>query len=312
MSDPYAILGVAKNASDAEIKSAYRKLAKKHHPDVNKGNAASEKKFSQASTAYDILSDKTKRSQYDRGEIDGEGKQKFAGFGGGAGGGNPFGGGARAGGGFSGINPDDILNEIFGGSRGARGGAGMGGRTGTAGRGYSDPFQRAEPQAPAKTEISADVPVNVALDGGRVAIELPSGKAVRISVPKGVTQGQQIRVIDNDKPIYITVNIVSGGGYRVEGSKLYYDLPITLYEAVLGATVTLETPTGQLSIKIQEGTTGDKTLRLREKGLLISKDKRGDMFVVPKIILPDNASKDLKTLMEFWQQNNPYEPRLRT
>lgn len=310
MKDPYTILGIQKNASEADIKSAYRKLAKKYHPDINKGDATSQKRFSEATNAYDFLSDKTKRSQFDRGEIDADGNPRFQGFnrrGAGAhGSGNPFGGGFNTRG-FGGMDPDDILSQIFGGG----GRAGGFSQTQQRSRAHSqNPSHQAENK---KCELTLNVPIEIAVSGGHVEAEISPRRQIRVKVPKDVSEGQQIRVKDGTEEIYFKIHIQAKAPYFFEGDRLFRRVPITLYEAILGGSIEVETPIGQVSIKLQAGTTGDKALRLKDRGLLQKgKAQRGDLFILPQIILPEKNMDELRTLMEFWQKNKAYNPRENT
>src|SRR5271165_319210 len=263
MRNPYDVLGVAKTASAAEIKSAFRKLAKKYHPDQSKEPKAKER-FAEVGSAYEILGDEKKRGAFDRGEIDAEGKPRapqFEGFGfGGQPGGGNFGFDFGAGG-FSaqagGIDPD-ILSELFG----------------SAGRSRA----RARPQATRGEDISVTVaiPLAIAANGGSVRVALPTGRTLDVAVPAGVEEGQSIRLRGQGHPgqrnappgdVIVTLRYAPHPTFKVEGRDLRFDLPITLYEAVLGGTARAPTLSGEVEMRIHPGMSGGRVLRLRGKGL---------------------------------------------
>jgi DnaJ-class molecular chaperone len=289
MRDPYEVLGVPRGASAAAIKSAYRKLAKKFHPDANKNDPKAAARFAELNTANEIIGDEDKRKQFDRGEIDAEGKPRFQGFPGGG-----FGGGfssgdprGRAGGfethtfrtgpgagGFGGGGFEDILNSMFGAAtaRGARrGGAGAAG------------FE---------------------FDPGTVRI------------PAGVVAGQQIRLKGQGETapghppgdVLITVSIAPHPHFKVDGSDLRLDLPITLYEAVLGGKVRVPTIGGAVELSIPKNTSSGRIFRLKGKGLPKA-GGAGDLFVTTRIVLSDANDADLEALMQKWRDARPYNPR---
>ncbi len=313
MRDPYSVLGVPKSASDAEVKSAYRKLAKKYHPDQNKDDPKAQAKFTEASNAYDFLSDKQKRGQYDRGEIDADGNPKmagfdFSGFGGGGGRGRQSAGGF---GGGAGINPEDILKEFMGGfGGGGRGGAGPMGM-GSAG-GFGGAGQRAQKGQDVKVglkvtleQISAQKPVPV---------KLPNGKTLSVNLPRPVEHGQQVRLKgQGEEPpfggskgdVLVNVRIQPHKQFRLDGKNLRVDVPITLYEAVLGGKVRVPTLSGAVELNVPAGIDTTKAMRLKGKGMY----GEGDLYVNLRIKLPDEADPDLESLMRFWRDQKPYNPR---
>src|SRR5450432_680567 len=235
MRDPYEVLGVQRGASAAAIKSAYRKLAKKHHPDANKNDPKSAERFSELNSANEIIGDEDKRKQFDRGEIDAEGKPRFQGFPGGGGGarrGSPGGGfeqhSFRSGGpGAQGGGFEDILNSMFGGAA-ARGGRG-GGTT----------FEF-DPGLAADLDVSVAMTVSLeeSVNGGEKRVRLPNGKELNVKIPAGVTAGQQIRVkgqgdtASGHPPgdLLISISIAPHPLFKVDGSDLRVELPIALYE----------------------------------------------------------------------------------
>ncbi|MES1149446.1 MAG: J domain-containing protein [Bradyrhizobium guangdongense] len=316
MRDPYEVLGVPRSANAAAIKSAFRKLAKKHHPDSNKNDPKAAERFAEINTANEILSDEDKRKQFDRGEIDADGKPRFQGFpGGGAGprgraGSGGFesytfrsGGGAGPGGGGA---FEDILNSMFGG--GGRGRAGAGG-----------------PQFEFDTGgIGVDLDLNVAMtvsleeavQGGEKRVRLPTGKELNVKIPAGVTTGQQIRLKGQGETapghppgdLLITITVAPHSFFKVDGSDLRVDLPITLYEAVLGGKVRVPTLGNAVELTIPKNTSSGRTFRLKGKGLPKA-GGTGDLFVAIRIMLPDGNDAELEALMEKWRDQHPYNPR---
>ncbi len=286
--DPYATLGVSKGATEAEIKKAYRKLAKELHPDTNKNNPKAAERFNQVTQAYDILSDKDKRARFDRGEIDGAGQPKSpfgeAGFGGGG----PYGAG---GGGFraEGVDMGDIFEGLFGGGRAQRGGGGFGGFGGA-------------PRQPARKGANAEYRLAVAFeDAARLSpqrVTLQDGKTIDVKLPAGVEEGSQLRLSGKGQPgpagagdAIVTITIRNHGFFCRDGDNIRLSLPVTLREAVLGGPVKVPTVDGAVMLNIPKGATSGKTLRLKEKGFTGKNGKRGDQLVTLMIDLPgdDNA-----------------------
>jgi DnaJ-class molecular chaperone len=337
MRDPYEVLGVQRGASAAAIKSAYRKLAKKHHPDANKGDPKAADRFAELNTANEILGDEDKRKQFDRGEIDAEGKPKFQGF---EGGGFPGGGAGarRAGpggfeysfrtggapgagtGGFTGGGGafEDILKSMFGGQAGAGmgGGPGMGPRGGAGTFEYDTPFA-----ADLDLAVTMTVALEEAVNGATRRVRLPTGKELNVKIPAGVTAGQQIRLkgqgetAPGHRPgdVLITVNIAPHPYFKIDGNDLRLDLPITLYEAVLGARVRVPTLDGAVQLSIPKNTSSGRTFRLKGKGMPIKgvqgADGFGDLFATTRIVLPDANDAELEALMEKWRDQHPANPR---
>jgi DnaJ-class molecular chaperone len=313
MRDPYEVLGVQRGASAAAIKSAFRKLAKKHHPDANKNDPKAAERFAEVNTANEILGDEVKRKQFDRGEIGADGKPRFQGFpGGGPRGARPGGGfeqyGFRGGGGGPGADGggfEDILNTMFGGARGGRrGGAQFDFDTSTFGAPDLD------------HNVTMTVSLEESVKGGDKRIRLPSGKELNVRIPAGVTSGQQIRLrgqgdtAPGHRPgdLLITVTVATHPIFKVDGNDLRADLPITLYEAVLGAKVRVPTLGGAVELSIPKNTSGGRTFRLKGKGIPKG-GASGDLFVTTRIILPDGNDADLEGLMEKWRDMHPYNPR---
>lgn len=290
-SDPYAILGVPRGASEADIKKAYRKLAKELHPDRNKDDPKKAERFAKVTQAYDLLTDKDKRARFDRGEIDGDGNPA-APFGFGAGGGQQ-----------GGFRPDfgepgdigDIFEGLFGGAAGRRG------------SGFSSGFggfgRRAAPKG-------ANVAYRLAVsfeDAARLApqrITLGDGKTIDLKLPAGVENGTQMRLAGKGEAgpggagdAIVTIEIQPHRFYERAGDDIRLDLPVTLSEAVLGAEVRVPTPDGAVMLKVPRGSTSGKVLRLKGRGFHKKGGGRGDLLVTLMVDLP----VDDDALVEFVQ-----------
>ena len=315
MRDPYEVLGVPRGASAAAIKSAYRKLAKKHHPDANKNDPKSAARFSELNSANEILGDEDTRKQFDRGEIDADGKPRFQGFPGGdprARGGSPGGGFEshtfRTGGGAGAGGFEDILNSMFGGA------AARGARPGAGGTFEFDPGGIA---VDLDLNVAMTVSLEEAVNGVEKRVRLPTGKELNVKVPAGVVAGQQIRLkgqgetAPGHRPgdLLITVSISPHAFFKVEGSDLRVDLPITLYEAVLGGKVRVPTLGGAVELSIPKNTSSGRTFRLKGKGLPKAAGSMGDLFVTARIMLPDGNDAELEALMQKWRDGHSYNPR---
>jgi DnaJ-class molecular chaperone len=317
MRDPYEVLGVPRGASAAAIKSAYRKLAKKHHPDNNKNDPKSAARFSEINSANEIIGDEDKRKQFDRGEIDAEGKPRFQGFPGGdprarrgpggfethtfrTGGAGP---GGVGGGGF-----EDILNSMFGGAaaRGARPGAGN-----------TFEFDTGGIALDLDLSVAMTVSLEEAVKGVEKRVRLPTGKELNVKIPAGVTAGQQIRLKGQGETapghragdLLIAVSIAPHPFFKVDGSDLRVDLPITLYEAVLGGKVRVPTLGSAVELSIPKNTSSGRTFRLKGKGLPKPTGATGDLYVTTRIMLPDGNDAELEALMQKWRDGHPYNPR---
>jgi DnaJ-class molecular chaperone len=318
MRDPYDVLGVNRTASEAEIKSAFRKLAKKHHPDQNKTDPKAKERFAEVNSAYEIVGDKAKRKQFDRGEIGADGKPRFhpEGFGPGGSGFEGFrtgpGGSARTfrwstGGQADGdpFSADDILSEILGGggfARGARGGAGP------------------RPQAARGGDVTATVAVTLEqlVKGEKARVDLPTGKTVEVAIPSGTKPGQAIRLKGQGQPgilggspgdALVTVEFVPHPLFRVEGDTLRRDIAITLDEAVLGAKVRVPTLDGPVTLTVPPKSSGGRALRLKGKGLPRAGGGRGDLLVSLRIVLPEGGDEELEALMKKWRAQHRYQAR---
>jgi DnaJ-class molecular chaperone len=328
MRDPYEILGVDRKASAGDIKSAYRKLAKKLHPDANKNDPKAATRFSELNAAHEILGDDDKRKAFDRGEIDAEGKPRFQGFGGGPRPGGAAGGfgpdvnfenfnfgpegftrttrrGRGAAGGFGGGGFEDILKEAFsnmGGARGGRAGAGANFEPEDFGVG-----------ADVQAEMSVSLPD--AANGSTQRLHLPNGKNVDVKIPAGILNSQHIRLKGQGMPgqngagdLLITVSITPHPTFTLEGLDVRLDLPVTLYEAALGAKVRVPTLDKPVEVTIPPWTSSGRTFRLKGKGFP-AKAGRGDLLATVRLVLPEKIDPELEALMKKWQGDKPYDPR---
>jgi DnaJ-class molecular chaperone len=325
MRDPYEVLGVTRSAGAAEIKSAFRRLAKKLHPDANKHDPKAASRFAELNAAYEIIGDAEKRKAFDRGEIDAEGKPRFQGFEGfgahpGAGAAGGFGPEgvfetfsfgpeglrtSREGGrGFAGF--EDILKDVFG----ARAGAGRGARGGFQ-------FER-DDVAAAGRDVTATLSITLpeAAKGVKKRLQLPTGKEVEVKIPAGLDDGQQIRLKGQGLAgaggragdLLITVSVEPHPLFQREGADLRLDLPVTLYEAVLGAKVRVPTLDGAVELAIPPGTNAGRIFRLRGKGFP-AKARRGDLLASIRIMLPEGHDPELEAFLRRWRDAKPYDPR---
>ncbi|MCX9145757.1 DnaJ C-terminal domain-containing protein [Erythrobacter sp. WG] len=321
MRDLYATLGIPRTASEADIKSAYRKLAKELHPDRNKDNPKAAEKFSEVTRAYDLLSDKNKRAQYDRGEIDADGNpaNPFAGMGarGGFGRGSAYGagpgggphpgdfGGFGAGGSADDVDLSDLFEGLFGG-RGRQQGAG-------ARRGFGRQPPPPPPKRGADIQYRLAVPFVDAAAGRDQRITLADGKAISLKLPAGVEDGTMMRLKDKGHPGpggngdgIVMVEVGSHPFFRREGDNIRMDLPITLDEAVRGAKVKCPTVDGAVMLTIKPGSSSGTVMRLAGKGwtrknarIVDGKNERGDQLVTLEIQLPADLAP-LEQRLEGW------------
>lgn len=295
MKDLYSILGVSKSASQQEIKSAYRKLAKKHHPDANPGDAKIEEKFKEVSAAYNILGDEKLKARYDRGEIDESGQEKMSGFGGGR---------TRtyqSTGGFGGGGAEDIFSEIFGNFR--AGGS-----------------RARQPQKGRDRKFAIEVSFTEAALGGKRRLTMgEGGRTLDVNIPAGIAHGKQIRLKGQGEKgagggaagdILINVSVKPHVFFQRDGKNVIVELPVSLPEAVLGAQVKVPTVDGTVSLKVPPGSNTGSTLRLKGKGIAAgAKGARGDQLVRLKVVLPEDQDDELQDLVTKWAESHPYDAR---
>jgi curved DNA-binding protein len=308
--DPYEVLGVSRSATDDEIKKAYRRLAQKHHPDRNPGDKAAEAKFKEISAAHDILSDATKKANYDRfGTADVPG-----GFPGGAGPGGGFPGGA-GGTNFDPGQAEDLFRQFFG---GAAGGDSPFGRSGGGAYSFDDllggakrqpPRGRAKrPTAPTPVDSDVTVPFHTAAFGGSVAITLDNGREITVKIPAGIEDGKKLRVpaeATGAAEVHLRVHIADHPYFRRDGADVLLDVPLGIAEATLGTKVDVPTVDGsRLEVKVPPGTAGGAKLRLRGKGIA-----GGDQYLVFKIVPPTNLDDEAKAALARFADLAKESPR---
>ncbi|HVO14539.1 MAG TPA: J domain-containing protein [Alphaproteobacteria bacterium] len=299
--DPYAVLGVAKTASADEIRKAYRKLAKKLHPDLNPGDKAAEEKFKKVTAAYDLLSDPEKRKRFDAGEIDASGAERppehFYRHYAESGPGQRY--DSRAG--YADFGDlGDIFSDLFG-----RGGAGGRGRMRMQG-------------ADVRYQLTVDF--LDAVNGAKKRLTMPDGKTLDVAIPAGLADGQTLRLKGQGEPApqgggtagdaYVEIRVAPHKLFERKGQDIHVEVPVTLSEAVLGGKVTVPTVTGPVTMTVPKGANTGTTLRLREKGALSAKTgKRGDQYVRLKVVLPDRPDAELERLVREWSAKHPYDVR---
>lgn len=324
MKDYYQILGVAKGASDSEIKHAYRRLAKQYHPDVNKGEKNSEEKFKEISEAYSVLSDAEKRKQYDmfgsgayQGGFDpSQFSQGFRWSSQGAPGGARYytnQGGSEGGEGFGNFN--DIFSELFN----------MGGAQRQAGRRRGRGFARedvAEKADGQDTYTTLDIDFEDAVHGASKCMAIKRDDTVdhiTVKIPAGVDNGYKVRLKGKGHPgrdggkagdLYLNIRVKPHKTFWREGDDLYVDVPISIYEAVLGCQINVPTIEGTAKMKIPCGTSSDQKFRLKGKGVTkLGKQDRGDEYVIVKIVMPEKIDTETKKIFEELALKRAYDPR---
>ncbi|KUJ78967.1 DnaJ C-terminal domain-containing protein [Ruegeria profundi] len=297
--DPYSVLGVAKDASAAEIKKAYRRIAKDCHPDLKPGDTEAETKFKAAAAAYDLLKDPETRARYDKGEIDASGQERkqqqyYREYAEAAG--NPYRGRAA--------DPDD-MSDIFAEFMRGRGGFGQ---------------RRGDFHAPGHNRsYTLQISFLDAVFGASQKLTLPDGDRIEVKIPAGITDGQTIRLRGKGDPGFgegppgdalVTVSVANHPVFERLGDDIRITLPITIDEAILGGKVRAPTIDGGVNVNIPAGTSSGKTLRLRGKGVKKrGSSERGDQLIELTVSMPDRIDDELKQFMETWRENHRYDPR---
>jgi DnaJ-class molecular chaperone len=284
MRDPYAVLGLARDASDEDVKRAFRRLAKRLHPDVNPGNRAVENQFRELNSAYELLSDPAKRKRFDRGEIDAEGRERGFGFG-------ATRTRAGRGAGFSDFSIDEVFQEFL--RRGRRSAAGR--RTDTAG--------------PALASQALRIGFLEAALGARRQIALADGRTVEVTIPPGIDSGQKLRLHDAEAgDIHLEVTVDPHPHFTRKDRDIQVELPVSLADAVLGATLTVPTIHGDVAVKVPKGSNSGALLRLKGKGIAAA-GGAGDQYVRLRVMLPDPADPELMSYLERWAERRRQKVR---
>ena len=293
--DPYEVLGVKRDASQKDIQKAYRRLAKKLHPDLNPGNAEAEKQFKEVSAAYDLLSDPEKRTRFDRGEIDASGAERpqqrfYRDFADGAA--NPYTSDA----GFADFAAtDDILSAIFG----------RRGRANLRRRGRDVRYR-------------LEVDFLDAVNGATKRLTLPDGSVLDVAIPPGTRDGQILRLrgkggagIGGGSPgdALVEIRVRPHPQFTRRGDDIHLEMPISLAEAVLGGRVEVPTPSGPVTMTVPKGANSGTVLRLKGKGVPRGDGSRGDEYVTLKVVLPDQPDPELETFVAGWRSGKAYNPR---
>jgi len=296
--DPYRVLGVSKDASQGDIRKAYRKLAKELHPDLNPGDTAAEDRFKKVSSAYHLLNDPEQRARYDRGEIDASGAERPE---------QPFyrqyadadgGGRYHSSSGFGDFEDiSDLYSDLFG------------------GRGDGSHTVRARGR---DFRYHLEVDFLDAVNGAKRRITMPDGQTLDLTIPAGTRDGGVLRLKgkggsgmggEASGDALVEISVKSHSVFRREGDDIVVDLPITLDEAVLGGKVDVPTVTGRVAMTVPKGASSGDVLRLRGKGVKAARRTAGDQRVILKIVLPETVDENLSKFMENWRKAHRYDPR---
>ena len=306
--DPYSVLGVKRDASDTEIQKAFRRQAKKSHPDLFPGDKKAEDRFKELNTANDIIGDPAKRARFDRGEIDAGGAEVRH---------NPF-SGASSGGfrsgpsagaqGFAFEDLSDLFGNMF---RGGPGGAGSGG---------GHPFGNRGGQAPPAEDarFTLEVDFTDAAAGTKKRITLPGGRSLDVTIPAGISEGQTIRLKGQGGAgpggttgdALVEVRIKPHPLFKRDGRDIQVELPVSLGEAVMGGKVDVPTVHGPVTVTVPRGANSGTRLRLKGKGIAATKrEVAGDQYVTLKVMLPKTPDPELEEFVKAWSAKKPYNPR---
>lgn len=299
--DPYKELGVARGASADEVKKAFRKLAKELHPDKNPGDKVSEERFKRITAAFDLLGDAEKRAKYDRGEIDADGREQYRappGGGGGRSGGFGGFGGSGGRGGFEDIDLEDLFGAFGGGGRTA----GRGGFGGGAGKGQD-------------VRATLDISLEDSIAGTTRRIQFSDGRTLDVTIPKGASEGQVIRLKGQGAPgrggqagdALIELKIAPHPVFKRDGGDLTMDLAVSVPDAVLGGKIQVPTPEGAVMMTIPKGSNSGKMLRLKGRGAYAGA-KRGDLVARLVVTLPETPDDELIRFATEWRDKRPYKP----
>ena len=294
--NPYIVLGLAPTASDSEIRAAFRKLAKKYHPDRNPDDKKAEEKFKEISAAFDVIGDPDRRKKFDRGEIDEEGREKAHPFGQwsqrGAGAGAGMGGGYSQGGPGAGASFEDlsdIFSDLFGARRQQAAGAAARGRD---------------------VRYRLEVEFLDAASGAKKRVTMPDGKTLDIAIPPGLEDGQTLRLRGQGErgasghagDVYVEVKVKTHPIFERVGTDIHIEAPISLKEAVLGGKITVPTIAGDVSVTVPKNASSGTVLRLRGRGVAKGKNgAAGDQFIKLKIMLPEGGDKELEEFVKNWK-----------
>jgi DnaJ-class molecular chaperone len=293
--DPYETLGVERSASPDDIQKTYRRLAKKLHPDLNPGNREAEERFKEVSAAYGLLSDSDKRAKFDRGEIDASGAEQprqrfYKDFASEAAAGNPYEN-------YSGFadfaDSDDVLSELL---------------------------RRSAHVRARGADVRYHLPIEFleAVTGATKRLILPDGETLDVTIPAGIQNGQVLRLRGKGRPgigdgepgdALVEIAIKPHPFFARDGNDVYLDLPVTLSEAVLGARITVPTPTGAVTMTVPKGSNTGTVLRLRGKGVLRRDGSHGDELVRLKVMLPERSDPELEAFVTKWEGGKAYDPR---
>jgi DnaJ-class molecular chaperone len=285
MTDPYETLGVARDASEDQIRAAYRRLAKLHHPDLNPGKRGAEDRFKQISGAYALLSDPEKRGRFDRGEIDASGAERAP----------PRGAGAGAGAGGRGFNAEDF--------------------EGLFARAFGNRRRRAAARTAGEDmRCEIFVPFLEAANGAVQRVTLPDGRVLDIRIPEGFEDGQILRLKGKGHPAedpaaqagdaLVTVHVVPHRFFERQGNDIFLELPVTLQEAVLGARIEVQTIKGPVTLAIPPASGQGTKLRLKGRGIA-----GGDQYVELNVVLPERPEPELADFLKGWKPRHPFDPR---